>query len=570
MLTFKREKKTPQSTSNQIVLPFQPPKYRKVLKVSAVNFGFKSSDDKLAIISSFGRFLNSLICPIQIVSDTKLINPDEWLLKTKDDDYYKFIKELVESKNVSEKVFYIAFTAEDETELRITTDNIKNGIKRCHLLVEEVQPEETQIVPELKPGHIKVGDWYYHTLIVKNWPHSCVSGWLEDLYNLDKNITLSMFINPQDKKQSLDYLGKKIARIGSNATIKDKSERDFSEEDEDIMTALNMKDELIKNEGKFFFVSYYVTIKSRKLKDLKKDIRYVKSILSGMMIETKKATLRQDEGYRSSLPFGQNHLKSKADYTFTTTPLKRFFPFVSANIVDKDGIMMGENLLNNSLIFLNHFSYPTASMVVMGKAGSGKSFAVKAQIDKLTKQGVEVTVLDIEDEFSRMTSNDKLIIKHFGKTMNDKYKQFLLDYWEEVNNGPVKPRFLVIDEFWYYMKDPEIAQLLQMMAKLGRKRWLGICPITQEVSDMLKDEFARSLINNSSIKILLQIEPNQRVAIKETFGLTDSEISFLIGATEGEGILFAGTNHVQFKTIVSDKQYKEITTKPQDLYEEVL
>lgn len=521
----------------------------------------------MSIIENFGKFLNSLTCPIQIVCDTKLINPNEWTLKNQDDDYFDFLKELVNSKNVAEKVFYLTFSAVDEEELKITCESIKSGIKRCHLLSEEVDYKESKFVPELRPGYIKVEDWYHHTLVVKNWPHTCLSGWLENLYNLDKNIILSMFFEPQENQEAIKYISKKLARLQSNTIIKSKENKENGEEDEDIETALNMREELMRNEGKFFFVSYYVTIKSKTLDGLKKDIKYVKSLLNGMMIETRKATLRHDDGYRSSIPLTTNNLKSKARYTFTTTPLKRFFPFISANIVDKNGIMIGSNLLNNSLVFLDHFSYPTASMIVIGKTGSGKSFTVKAQIDKLIKQGVEVTVLDIENEFSRMKKHNNLKVVHFGRSMNEQYKKFLFDYWEEVNNGPIKPRFLVIDEFWCYMKDNEIAQLLQMMAKLGRKRWLGICPITQEVNDMLKDEFARSLVNNSSIKILLQIEPNQRTIVKDTFGLTNSEISFLISASEGEGILFAGSNHVQFKTLVSEKQYMQITTKPQDLYQ---
>ncbi|AEO93415.1 gp155 [Bacillus phage G] len=547
-------------------MPFQSSSLRKVLKVSSVNLGFKSYNDKLAIVENFGRFLNSLTHPIQIVSDTKLINPDEWLLKMPDQDYYEFLKDLVNSSNVSEKIFYIAYTAQDESELKIITDALRSGIKRCRLLAEEVEPEISQSIPVLKPGHVKVGDWYNHTLIVKNWPHSCVSGWLENLYNLDKNITLSMFIEPQNKQDSIKYISKRLARLQSNSIIKDKENKTNGEEDESIATGLNMREELMRNEGNFFFVSYYITVKAKSLEQLKRDTKFVKTILNGMMIETSKATLRHDDGYRCSLPLMQNNLRSKAAYTFTTTPLKRFFPFMSANIVDKGGIMIGSNLLNNSLIFLDHFSYSTASMVVIGKTGSGKSFTVKAQIDKLVKQGVEVTVLDIEKEFDRMQKHKNLIVKHFG-TKVEQYKQFLFDYWEEVNNGPKKPRFLVIDEFWSYKKDPEIADLLQKMAKLGRKRWLGICPITQEVNDMLSDEFSKSLINNSSIKIILQIDPNQRKLVQETFGLTDSEVSFLIGASEGEGILFAGTNHVQFKTIVSDKQYAQITTKPQELYQ---
>lgn len=547
-------------------LPFSPPKYRAIFKVSSVNFGFKSQDDKEAIIESFGKFLNSINFPVQILCDSKLINPDEWLLKIHDEEYYQFLIEIVKSKNVTEKIFYVAFTANDQIELNMLKNNIKNHIKRCNLICEETAFDEPREIPQLSSTYVKVGDWYHTTFFVKNWPYSGYSGWLEDLYNLDKNISLSMFIHPIPKDEAINYIGRQLARFGSSAAIKEQESINDGQEDEEIISAINMRDELNKNEGRFAFVSYYITIKARSLEELKRDTKYVKTILSGMMIETKRVTLRQDDGFRCSLPHGIDYLKDKAMYTFTTTPLKTFFPFISANIVDRGGILIGENLLNSSLIFLDHFSYQTASMIVIGKPGSGKSYAVKSQIEKLIKQGIEVTVVDIEDEFSKMHKHENLVIKHYGKTPNEKYKKFLFDYWQDINNNPGKPRFLVIDEFWWHIKDQEIAELLQIIAKLSRKRWLGLCIITQEVNDALRNEYVESIINSCSIKILLKIEPNQREIVKKTFGLTNTELSFLIGASEGEGILFAGSNHVQFRTITSPEQHRRITTKPQELY----
>lgn len=545
---------------------FSPPPIRAILKISSINIGFKEKDDKDAIIENFGKLLNSINFPIQILCESRVVNPNEWLLKERDEDYHNFLKDVVSSKNVTEKMFYIAFTACDVTELNMIKNSIQRLVKRCQLISEEVEIEEVNEIPKIKPTYIQIGDWYHSTFYVKNWPYSGYSGWLEDLYNLDKNISLSMFVHPVAKEQAIPYIGKQLARFSSSVVIKEEDSNHDGAEDEDIVTAINMRDELNKNEGRFMFVSYYITVKAKSLQDLKRDIKYVKTILSGMMIETKETILRQDDGYRCTLPHGVDYLKQKAMYTFTTTPLKHFFPFISANIVDRGGILVGENLLNNSLVFLDHFKYQTASMLVLGKSGSGKSYTVNAQIDKLRKQGVEVTVLDIENELSRVKSDKNLIIQHFGKGYNDKYKKFLFDYWDKVDKNPNMPRFLVLEEFWWYMRDPEVAQLIQMMIKLSRKRWLGICPISQEVNDMLRNEYAESIINNSSIKVLLQIEPNQKEIIKKTFGLTNSELSFLVGATEGEGILFAGSNHVQFKTIVSPEQHRKITTKPQELY----
>lgn len=534
-----------------------------ILKVTSTNFKLKSFEEQESIIDNFGKFLNSIIFPVQIICDSKIINPKEWILKEdNDNEYYDFLSNLVKSRNTAEKIFYVAFNCEHNKE--IITQSIIRQIKRCGLLVEETSYEESSYIPFLKPSYVKIGDWYYNTLIVTDLPSYAENGILDELCNLDKNITLSVFIHPMDKEKSISYLSSKLARLQSNIILRDIDLDYNGEYDDEVVSAINMRNELIKNEGNFFFTSFYITIKSLSKKDLVNDTKFVQSFLRGIMIKTKEAFLRQDDGYKCSQPFGIDFLKDKASYTFTTTPLKRFFPFISSNIADDGGIFIGENLKNNSLVFLNHFKYLTASMIVLGKSGSGKSYCVKSQILKMIKQGIEVTVLDIENEFKKLGKNNNLIVKNFNHI--SEYKRFLINYWNNVKNNPNKPRFLVIDEFWEYMKDEEIADLIQEIIKKSRKRWLGVCAITQEIEDLLNSKYAKSLIVNSSIKILLNLEPTQGILAKKNFGLTDQEVSFLITAEEGEGILFAATNHVQFKTIVSEEQHKIITTKPNEIY----
>lgn len=546
--------------------PFNPPVYRSVLKISSINFSFKSIGEQRIIIDGFAKLLNSINCTVQILCDNQVVNPDEWLLKIHDEEYYQFLKKIINEKNVTTKSFYIAFAARDESELRNTKLTIMKQIKRCSLIAEEVDPEEPTISPQLSRGNVKVGDWYYNTFMVEDWPHSGEAGWLEDLYNLDKNISLSMFIHPANKDVSVKFINKRIGQLESNGIIKKTSNNDDGSEDEEINTALNMRNELNRNDGKFFFVNYYVTVKAKSLEELKRESNDVKSFLNGLMINSKKLVFRQDDGFRCSLPHGVDYLQSKCLYTFTTTPLKSFFPFISSNIVDKDGILIGENLLNNSLIFLNHFNYLTSSTIVLGKSGSGKSYCVKSQIKKLKKQGVEVTVLDRDDEFSRLPQDDNLLVKKF-KTITE-YKAFLVKYWEDVRNNPYVPRFLVIDELWEYLKDEESADIIQQIIKKGRKYWLGLCGITQEIEDILKSEYSRSIINNSSIKILLKMDYHETIQLQKHFGLTQAELSFLVNASEGEGIIFADTNHAQFKTIVTEEEHKMFTTRPQEMWKE--
>lgn len=543
---------------------YKTPKFKKTLLVSSLNYDFKSKQDREEIVDNFGRFLNSLNFPIQVLCQSKIINSSDWELKNIDENYSSFLRELIDSKNTTEKKFYVSFVGKGEEELQVKKTTIEKGLKRCGLYAEEVEVEEPSYSAELSPNWFYVDGLYHQTLYVENWPHSAVGGWLSDLYNIDKNLSISMFLHPVDNNLALPYIKKRIVRTQSNVNISSEFSDYYGDYDEDIMTALSMRDEIVKNEGKFFFMTFYITVKSNDLGQLKRDVDFIRGYLSGMMIVAHKAFLRQDEGFKCTLPNGVDYLKDISSYTFTTTPLKRFFPFISANVVDEGGIFIGENLLNQSLIFLNHFNYLTSSMVVLGKSGSGKSYAVKSQVMKLVKNDVEVTVLDIEDEFSKLPKSKNLIIKKFNSIAE--YREFIVLYWEEVKRDPNKPRFLVIDEFWEFMRDEEIAKLVQEIVKKCRKRWLGICVITQEVEDLLNNECGKSIINNTSIKMLLKVESNQRDVISKVFGLTPSEFSFLVGASEGEGILFAGTNHVQFKTIVSRQLHKEITTKPEELH----
>lgn len=520
------------------------------------------------IIESFGKFLNSINCSVQILCENNIIDPNKWLLKNHDEEYYDFLKKTIEEKKVTIALFYVVFSASNEYELNLTKTNIIKQIKRCGLISEEVELFDPQFKPKLSKNHVKVGEWYYSTLIVDDWPHSGEAGWMEDLYNLDKNISLSMFIHPAEKENATYFINRRLAQLKSSDMVKAEDDADDGSEDAEINTAINMRDELYRNDGKFFFVNYYITVKAKSLDELQFESKNIRNFLNGLMISTRKADFRQDDGFRCSLPHGVDYLKSKSLYTFTTTPLKSFFPFISSNIVDDGGILIGENLSNNSLVFLNHFNYFTASMLVIGKSGSGKSYGVKSQISKLVKQGIEVTVLDIDREFKNMQLDDNLIVKSFNEM--SEFKEFLIKYWEEVRNNPHIPRFLVIDEFWEYMKDEECSYIIQQIIKKGRKHWLGLCAITQEVEDLLESEFARSIINNSSIKMLLKMEFSQKEQLQKTFGITESESSFLINADEGEGILFAGTNHVQFKTIVSESQHKMITTKPQEIWSDFI
>ncbi|MCL5782259.1 MAG: DUF87 domain-containing protein, partial [Patescibacteria group bacterium] len=122
--------------------------------------------------------------------------------------------------------------------------------------------------------------------------------------------------------------------------------------------------------------------------------------------------------------------------------------------------------------------------------------------------------------------------------------------WNAIRKN-LKKRLLVIDEAWWMMKSEDTASFLFGLAKRGRKYFLGLATITQDVDDFLKSPYGLPIVTNSSIQILLKQSPAVIDYIQKTFNLTDEEKYLLLESDVGEGIFFVGLKHVAMKIVGS-------------------
>jgi len=136
--------------------------------------------------------------------------------------------------------------------------------------------------------------------------------------------------------------------------------------------------------------------------------------------------------------------------------------------------------------------------------------------------------------------------------------------WGSVRRRLAK-RLLVIDEAWWMMKSDDTASFLFQMAKRGRKYYLGIATITQDVDDFLRSPYGVPMITNSSIQLLMKQSPTAIDNIQKTFNLTDEEKFLLLESSVGEGIFFAGMKHVAIKIIASYTEDQIITSDPSQI-----
>jgi conjugal transfer ATP-binding protein TraC len=162
----------------------------------------------------------------------------------------------------------------------------------------------------------------------------------------------------------------------------------------------------------------------------------------------------------------------------------------------------------------------------------------------INKKFVVFSIRDMEDELKPVAM---YLITHF--------------IWTEVRRE-LKKRLLVIDEAWWMMKSEDTASFLFGLAKRGRKYYLGLSTITQDVEDFLKSPYGIPIITNSSMQMLMKQSASSIDVVQQTFNLTDEEKFLLLESDVGEGIFFAGLKHVAIKVIASYTEEQIITSDP--------
>ena len=136
--------------------------------------------------------------------------------------------------------------------------------------------------------------------------------------------------------------------------------------------------------------------------------------------------------------------------------------------------------------------------------------------------------------------------------------------WTKIRTK-LKRRIMIIDEAWNLMQYEDSARFLHNLTKRSRKYYLGITTISQDVEDFLGSKFGKAIISNSAMQILLKQSPASIDLIAKTFMLTDGEKMALLEANVGEGIFFAGMNHVLIKIVASYTENKIITSNPEEI-----
>jgi conjugal transfer ATP-binding protein TraC len=213
---------------------------------------------------------------------------------------------------------------------------------------------------------------------------------------------------------------------------------------------------------------------------------------------------------------------------------------------------------------LSNIEPPLLSDFEMVIAGMDGSESILQRLQKFTK-GSWATFLN---QPSNVDINKRLVVFSI-RDMEDELKpvaMYIVTHfiWGAVRKT-LKKRLLVVDEAWIMMRSEDTASFLFGIAKRGRKYYLGLATITQNIDDFMKSPYGVPIVTNSSIQVLLKQSPSSIDNLQKTFHLTDEEKYLLLESGVGEGIFFAGLKHVAVKVIASYTETQIVTSDPSQI-----
>ena len=542
--------------------------------------------------------------------------------------------------------------------------------------------------------YIKLGDKIAKSFFIFSYPRYLNTGWLSPVINLDVQMDISFFIHPINSELILKKLRSKITMVSSE--LMERQEKGLIRDpalETGYQDIENLRDKIITAQERMFRFGLYITIYEETEEKIKAIEVNLRSIFESRLIYIKPSLFKQKEGFISAVPYGLDLIN--VHVPMDTEPLSTTFPFISFDLSSNEGILYGVNRHNNSLILFDRFTLENYNLVVFAKSGSGKSYAIKLEILRYLMWGIDVIVIDPENEYEfladgiggnffkislnsdnhvnpfdlplpgpdddpedilrsntinlvglfrimlgGLTSEEDSILdqaitetyairditpqsdpntwqeniplmsnfeeilenitqaeslvrrlkKYTRGTFSGFFNQrsniqidksfivfgirdmeeslrpialfIVMRYVWNIVRTNIKKRILVVDEAWWLMQSEDGASFLFGLIKRGRKYWLGVTTITQDIEDFMKSPYGKAIITNSSLQLLLKQSPAEVDILQKTFDLTEQEKMLLLEASVGEGLFFAGKKHVYISIKASYTEDQIITTNP--------
>ena len=260
------------------------------------------------------------------------------------------------------------------------------------------------------PKYIEIDGIYYECLFVVDYLREQNDLIFKNIIDTNEDVYISLYYEKQDKYKVIKDLTYNIGNVSVDMEKIGKARQDAEIAAFTYNDAKYIRKEMQINNEEMYFIYTYITTFSKDRKELENKINKIDGILRSNGMITKKAYFRQEQTFKSCLPFMENNvdIKNAAKRNILTNSIPATYPFISSSIYDETGIFIGTNIYNDSLVFIDKYNrekYKNSNMCIFGTSGSGKSFFTKLMILRSALFGIEQYVIDPEREYDSLSKN---------------------------------------------------------------------------------------------------------------------------------------------------------------------
>ena len=253
------------------------------------------------------------------------------------------------------------------------------------------------------PKYIEIENTFYAGLIVTNYYREQSDILLKDLIETNINMNISIFYEKQDNYKTIRDLTYYIGNVGVELKEKNQNREDIEIAAFTYNDAKYIRKELQINNEDIYYLYIYINLYSKDINELEYFLNKVEGICQSKGMQTRRANFREEELFISSLPLMENNklIKNAARRNILTSGLLSTYPFISSSLFDKEGIFIGTNIYNNSLVFIDRYDtkkYKNANICIFGTSGAGKSFYTKLLILRYKLLGIKQYIIDPDRE----------------------------------------------------------------------------------------------------------------------------------------------------------------------------
>ena len=311
--------------------------------------------------------------------------------------------------------------------------NIYNGITKIE---EEIYPAYINLK---NSKYIEIDNLYYAGLICVDYYREQTDLILKTLIETNINMNISIFYEKQDSYKTIKDLTYHIGNVGVELKESNENRQDIDIAAFTYNDAKYIRKEMQLNNEDLYFLYVYIIIYDTDLKKLEYYLNKIEGITQSKGIQTRRANFREEEVFLATLPFMENKeiIKEAARRNILTSGLLSTYPFISSTIFDSEGIFIGTNIYNNSMVFIDRYNtqkYKNANMCIFGTSGAGKSFYTKLLILRYKLLGIKQYIIDPDREYSNICKELEGTLIKIGPT-SETYINILEIRKESIEEG---------------------------------------------------------------------------------------------------------------------------------------